>query len=438
MKIRRITALAMAGFLTINMAACSSSKSAAQTSTVPAKITAPVTIEFWHAVSGPQEKELRKLAVDFMAKNKNITVNLVAQGNYDDLSKKLMAAAKAHNSPALAMAYEDWQTGYIKNHLIEDLTPYKESKDVGISDSSYNDIVKVFRDANTWNGEIYGMPFNKSTEILFYNTDYFSKFGLSAPKTWDDLKNDAKTLTTTINGRKVTGMGFENSLGMDFPTYVEQAGGTAIDDASGKVKFNSAEGKDALNFLYGMFKDGTGKMAGEDQYISNPFTRGDVAMCIGSCAGISYVKSGAKGKVNWATAPLPEDKKAAVPFMGTNLVVFSSASAQQKLAAWEFIKYLTGKDQTLDWAENTGYVPIRNSVLNDDQWKNFVSQNPAYAPAEEQFGVGYYYSRLPGSDEVNNTLETDIEAVLLGKQSVDDGLKKAADDCQKNLDDAKD
>lgn len=435
-----VVAAVLAVALALGATACKSQTGGTTSGTVSVdtKITGPVTIDFWHAMTGAQAAELKQLASDFMAQNKNVTVNLVAQGGYTDLQQKLMAAAKAHTSPAMAQAYEDWETDYIQNNLITDLTPYKDNKTVGLSSTSYNDFVKVFRDSNTWNGKLYSLPFNKSTEILFYNTDYFNQFGLSAPKTWDDLTNDAKKLTTTINGRKVIGVGFENSLGMvDFPSFLQQAGGTFVDDSTGKVKFNSTEGKTALSYLNDLFQSGEARMANEDQYISNVFTRGDVAMAFGSCAGMSFIASGAKGKFNWATAPLPKGKKSAVPFMGTNLVVFSSVSSQQKLAAWEFIKYLTDKDQTIQWAEKTGYVPVRTSALNDSTWKSFVQQNPVYSAAVDQFGAGYFLTRLNGSDNANNKLTTDIQTVMLGKASVNDGLKTAADNYQKALDDAK-
>lgn len=433
-------ALALAAATALGAASCANKQAASSqpTASVDTKLTGPVTIDFWHAMTGAQATELKQLASDFMAQNKDVTVNLVAQGGYTDLQQKLMAAAKAKQSPAMAMAYESWETNFIKNNLITDLTPYKDNKTVGLSASSFNDFVKVFRDSNTFDGKLYSLPFNKSTEILFYNEDYFKQFGLSAPKTWDELASDAQKLTTTINGKKVIGVGFENSLGMvDFPSFLLQAGGTLVDDKAGKAKFNSAEGKTALNYLYDLFKNGQARMANEDQYISNVFTRGDVAMAFGSCAGMSFIASGAKGKFSWNTAVLPKGKQAAVPFMGTNLVVFSSVTSQQKLAAWEFIKFLTDKDQTIQWAEKTGYVPVRTSALNDSEWKNFTTQNPTYKPAEDQFGAGYFLTRIAGSDEANNKLTTDIQTVLLGKATVDDGLKTAAANYQKSLDDAK-
>ncbi len=400
---------------------------------IPTKIDKPVTIEFWHAMTGGLEKTLQTMTQKFNDSHPNITVKLVNQGTYDDLNKKLMAAAKSHTSPVMAQAYEDWMQEYINNDLIADLTPYIQNKTVGWSDSELNDIVQVFREENTWNNKFYGVPFNKSTEVLYYNTDMFKENNLKVPTTWAELENAAKTMTKG----KVIGMGFENAIGLNFPTWVQQAGGQFVDVNNNKVAFDSAEGKKALTFLNDMVNNKKiARLAGEDKFMSDPFARGDVGMYIGSSAGISFVGASAKDKINWATAPLPGDKKASTQFQGTNVVAFKSATDQEKLAAWEFMKFLSSKEQTIYWAENTGYVPVRESALNDAEWKKYIQENPNFAAAEEQFNAGYYFPHLNGASAMKTAYSTEIQAVLVGKKSVDQGLKDAAKNSQDALDKA--
>ncbi|MFJ7729426.1 ABC transporter substrate-binding protein [Neobacillus sp. NPDC097160] len=422
--------------LAISLAACStapkpSSTEKQKTADIPTKIDKPVTIEFWHAMTGNLEKTLQTMTQKFNDSQSNITVKLVNQGTYDDLNKKLMAAAKSHTSPVMAQAYEDWMQDYINNNLITDLTPYIQNKTVGWSDSELNDIVKVFRDENSWNNKFYGVPFNKSTEVLYYNTDMFKENNLKVPTTWAELENAAQTLTKG----NVIGMGFENAIGLNFPTWVQQAGGQFVNVDSKKVTFDSEEGKKALTFLNDMVNNKKiARLAGEDKFMSDPFSRGDVAMYIGSSAGISFVEAGAKDKINWATAPLPAGKKASTQFQGTNLVTFNSADDQQKLASWEFMKFLSSKDQTIYWAQNTGYVPVRESALNDSVWLKYIEENPKYAAAEKQFDAGYFFPHINGAFAMKNAYSTEIQAVLVGKKSVDQGLQDAVKNTQDALD----
>lgn len=385
----------------------------------------PVTIEFWHAMSGHLEEVLQQLADEFQNENPNMTVKLVAQGSYDDLSQKLMAAAKAKTSPVMSQAYANWQTEYVKNALIEDLTPYINDSKVGLSAADQSDIVKAFMDDNTWDGRLYGLPFNKSTEVLYYNQDYLDQFKLSVPATWDEVKAAAKTLTTTIGGKKVVGIGFENSVSGNLATYVKQAGGEFVTE-DGRVAFNSPEGEKALGYLHDLIVTAkTGRLAGEDGYMSDPFGRGDVAMYIGSSAGTSFVNGAVNGKFKWATAPLPKDQAAASPFQGTNVIVFQSASSEEKLVAWEFGKFLISKESTIQWAKETGYVPVRSSALEDDEWKAFIGEHPEQQAASEQFDSAFGEPHLDGYNKLRTDVSKRIDEVLHGQKTVKEGLESA-------------
>lgn len=405
----------------------SAEPSAASTDSGPGSIAMdkPVTIEFWHAMSGQLEEVLKQLADEFHTQNPNITVKLVAQGSYDDLQQKLMAAAKAKTSPAMAQAYSNWQTEFINNDLLEDLTPYMNDPKVGLTADDQSDIVPAFMDDNTWDGKLYGLPFNKSTEVLYYNQDDLDKANLQVPTTWDELKTAAAKLTTSAGGKKVVGIGFENSVSGDLATFVKQAGGEYVTD-DGKVAFNSPEGQKALGFLYDLIvTTKTGRLAGEDGYMSDPFGRGDVAMYIGSSAGSSFVGTAVNGKFKWSTAPLPKDVAAASPFQGTNVIVFQSATPEEKVAAWDFGKFLDSKEATIQWAEATGYVPVRSSALQDSTWTSFIEQHPEQKAAAEQFDSAFGDPHLNGFTQMRTDVSKKIDEVLHGQQSVADGLANA-------------
>lgn len=394
----------------------------------------PVEIEFWHAMSGGHEKALEKITNDFNESQEMITVKLVNQGSYGDLSTKNMAAAKAKNLPVLTQAYEDWITEYLENDLVADLTPYITHPEVGFSDDELNDIVEVFREMNVWDGKYYGMPFNKSTRIMFYNVDYLEDAGVEPPTTWDELYSVAEKLTGEKDGKNVIGLGLENSVTLEFNQWVHQAGGVYFDEESEKFMMNSPEGKEALEFVYGMIEDGIARTAGEDGYMSEPFARGDVGLYIGSSAGIPYVAAPAEENgINWAATVLPEGKKAATPFAGTNVSVFASATDEEKFAAWEYIKFLINTENTTYWAMQSGYLPIRYSALESEEWKAYIAENPEYGVGEQQFDAGFYDPRIKGAYALKNAVAKELDRVLLGEISVEEGLTNAEDAAKREL-----
>ncbi|MED3648335.1 ABC transporter substrate-binding protein [Halalkalibacterium halodurans] len=397
--------------------------------------TSPIEIEFWHAMSGGHEEALTKITNDFNESNdKNITVKLVNQGSYSDLSTKNMAAARANNLPVLTQAYEDWITEYIQNDLVADLTPLINDQEVGMSDEELNDIVEVFREANVWDGKYYGLPFNKSTRIMFYNVDYLDEAGIEPPTTWEKLRDASEKLTFDNDGRKVIGLGLENSVSLEFNQWVHQAGGVYFDEATGEFKMNSPEGKEALQFVNKMIQDGVARTAGEDEYMSGPFTRGDVALYIGSSAGIPYVAAPAEENgINWAATVLPSGKEAATPFAGTNVSIFASASDEEKKAAFEYMKFLINTENTTYWAMQSGYLPVRYSALESSEWKQYTDENPEYGVGEQQFDAGFFDPRIVGAYGLKNSVAKEIDRVFLGELTVEEGLEAAEKAAEREL-----
>ncbi|MED4015682.1 ABC transporter substrate-binding protein [Sutcliffiella cohnii] len=395
----------------------------------------PIEIEFWHAMSGGHEEALTKITNDFNESNeKNITVKLVNQGSYSDLSTKNMAAARANNLPVLTQAYEDWITEYIQNDLVADLTPLINDQEVGMSEAELNDIVEVFREANVWDGKYYGLPFNKSTRIMFYNVDYLEEAGIEPPTTWGELRDASEKLTFDNEGRKVIGLGLENSVSLEFNQWVHQAGGVYFDEATGEFKMNSSEGKEALQFVNNMIQDGVARTAGEDGYMSGPFTRGDVALYIGSSAGIPYVAAPAEENgINWAATVLPSGKEAATPFAGTNVSIFASASDEEKKAAFEYMKFLINTENTTYWAMQSGYLPVRYSALESSEWKQYTDENPEYGVGEQQFDAGFFDPRIVGAYGLKNSVAKEIDRVFLGELTVEEGLEAAEKAAEREL-----
>lgn len=394
------------------------------------EITEAVEIEFWHAMSGDHEKALQKITDDFNNSQENITVKLVNQGAYGDLSTKVMAAAKAKTLPALTQAYEDWMTEYLENNFITNLNPFVESEKYGLTDEEFNDIIGVFREMNTWDGNLYGIPFNKSTQVMYYNTKYLADAGLEVPTTWDEMKEAAVALTKD----NVIGIGFENSLSLGFNQWVHQAGGQFFDEATGEFKMNSEEGLYALTFVNDLIQSGLARTAGEDGYMSGPFARGDVAMYFGSSAGLPFVAApAAENGIEWATAVLPSDKATAAPFMGTNVTMFNHLSDVEKVAAWEYMKFLISAENTIYWAQQTGYIPVRQSALDSAEWKSYVEQNPTYGAAEKQLPNGFYDPRVKGAYAFKNAVASELDKVFLGEYTVEEGMAAAEKAAEEEL-----
>lgn len=271
------------------MTGCSNKKTnEAPTQTeIVTDITSPVEITFWHAMSGVQEESLKKLTDNFMAENKNITVNLQNQSSYQDLQQKLTATtASPKNLPTLTQAYPDWMLNPISDGLVLQLDNYINHDKIGFD--NYNDILPSFRESSKINNVIYSIPFNKSTEILWYNKTLFNELGLKVPTTMDEFTNVAKEIKSKKN---IVGGGFD-SLSNYYVTYLKNEG--VIFDS--KFDPTSQASVKAVNYYLDGIKQGYFRMAGTDKFLSGPFANETLGMFVGSNASESFITNGVNGK----------------------------------------------------------------------------------------------------------------------------------------------
>ncbi len=379
----------------------------------------PVTVEFWHAMSGGHQDALVALTDEFNATNgKEITVELVNQGGYGDLSKKLMASVAADTLPDIAQVYNNWIANYLDSVVaLDDL--------IAADFDNYEDILQSYRDEGAEYGPTYTIAFNKSTQLYFYNKTKFEELGLTAPTTWEELENVGKVIYEAT-GKPA--LGYDDLFAM-FQQYVQQNGGSFIVDD--KIEFNSPEGIEALGFFLDMYNKGYARIAGEDNYHSGPFSNGDVYAYVGSSAGAAYIQPNG---FEYGAAPLPKGSvKGSVPQAGTNIAMFTQDTAEQA-AAWEYIKFLTSAEATTEWAIATGYLPIRTSAFESETYQAFMADSEVAQASYAQVDDQYFEPVFKNSSEARTLITTEVETAILEGKTAEEAVQTIADKVQALLD----
>ncbi len=380
------------------LSGCGSTSGGTTNSDIVTEITEPVEITFWHAMNGAQEESLTKLTEQFMAENENITVTLQNQSSYADLQQKLTATqVSPENLPTLTQAYPDWMLNAVNDGLVLALDEYITNETIGFDD--YEDIVEGFREATIFGDQTYAIPFNKSTEVLWYNKTLLDELGLEAPTTLEELTEVSKTIQAE---KGIAGAGFD-ALSNYYTTYITNEGEVYNNefDVTGQAS------QDAVNYYLDGIKDGYFRIAGTDKYLSGPFASETVAMYIGSNAGESFVTQGVDGKFEVGVAPFPATNKIQ---QGTDLYVFDSATAEQKTAAFEYLKFVTTAESQLTWATDTGYVPVRTSVLESDEYK---TNGSLVTPILEEATQGLFTNPVvEGANAAYKESSTMLEGIL--------------------------
>lgn len=385
-----------------------------------------VTVNFWEAMAGGSLKPtLEQLTQQFNQSQDKVTVQLQVYPDYSTLNAKTLAALAAGSPPDMAQCYENWAAKYNQSHALADLTPYINAKD-GLSQDSLKDIFPVFLNDGKLGGKQYMFPFNKSDYVLYYNEDLFKQAGLSGPPaTWEEFFADAQKLT----GGGHWGTDNSNAIELIFEEMLMDYGGSLLSKDQTRAAFNSDIGVKVLQ----MWQDGirSGSVHTISGYDDADFGSGKEAMSIGTIAGYSYKQDAVKGKFTMKTAVQPRGPQGSHSVIqGTNLCVFSHSPQAVQHGAFQFIKFLTDKAQTMLWSEKTGYVPVRQSAYKEMQ-TSFYPSNPNLAVAPQQLGTAVFDPALPTWNEAVGDLTTEIGNALSGRKTA----KQALDDAAKQVND---
>ena len=362
---KKLTMAAVATLALVGTAACSKSGNSSSSSSekIPSKITKKTTVVFWNAMLGVQGSTLKQLTNEFEKKNPKITVKLENQGAYNDLQAKINSTLQSPNNlPTITQAYPGWLWNAAQNKMLVNMTPYINNKNVGWGSAKASDIRTELLDGAKIKGTQYGIPFNKSIETLTYNKTMFKKYGIKkVPTTMEELKDVSETIYKKSN-HKVVGAGFD-SLSNYYTLGMKDEGVNFTD----KINFSGSTSKKVLNFYADGIKKGYFRVAGSEHYLSGPFANEKVAMFVGTSAGEGFVKQGVGNKFTYDVAPRPGKYTMQ---QGTDIYMFNHASAEQKAAAFKYIKFLVSKSSQIKWANATGYIPVNNSAIESSEYKN--------------------------------------------------------------------
>lgn len=365
MKIKSLATIALTTIATLSLAACGGKKESSESSEKAAdkivtKLDGTTTITFWHAMAGGQGEALEKITNEFMEKNPSIKVTLQNQSSYNDLQAKINSTLQSPKDlPTITQAYPGWLYSAASDKMLVDLDPYISNKTIGWGDQET--IRQTLLEGAQINDKQYGVPFNKSTEMLFYNAEMLKEYGVEVPTTMDELKEAAKTIYEKSNG-EVVGAGFD-SLNNYYAIGMKNEGVKFNKD----LKLDSKKSKEVISYYGEGIDKGYFRVAGSDKYLSGPFANKKIAMYIGSSAGEAYTAKDTKGKFEYGVAARPSKYNLQ---QGTDIYMFTSASAKQRTAAFEFMKYLASPKVQSEWALATGYMPIVDSVIQSDEYKN--------------------------------------------------------------------
>lgn len=354
-----------------------------------------VNISFWTSTSQVNFPYLQAIVDAFQEEYPNIHVDMAAQGAVNDLMDKLTQNVVSKTTPTISNLNPTYFSEYINSDAIIDLMPYYADAKIGFTDSEketfypfYIDEVMSFGEEGT----MYGFPTNKKTaDILFYNKTYFDTQDWEAPTTWDEVIDYSKRI------KEDTGMaGFSYDVAYAEAAFklMSMQWGSPYIDSEGNVSIDNEASRQALNFYKKNFDAGYFTMpsempsAGGGNYSNKGFVVKECYMFVGASAGMPYSLPKAEAgqevfEVGAAAIPQKDVNNRIAFSKGEDYCIFSNASAQERVAAWLLIKFMSGDDQNVEWYTFTGNLPITSTILENSDYQEFLNKS--------NDGSGEYY-----------------------------------------------
>jgi sn-glycerol 3-phosphate transport system substrate-binding protein len=335
---------------------------------------APIKISFWYSIGGAVKETTEALIKEYNASQSKYQIEGVFAGSYENSIQKLLAATASGDSPVLVHQAHVYAPQLVDANALLDLGKYINQ------DKNYarEQFVEPLYDANVYKGKVYGIPFNCSTPVIYYNKDLFRKAGLNPdkfPATWDEVFAACKKISALGDG--ISGLSIDYGSGWILEGLVWEMGAGWIAPDNSKVLWDEKAHIDAVSYFKKMVDSKAVIYRGQD----TSFLSGKTAMFFYSCQGIpNYVK---RCNFEMGVAPFPKGSQSSVPLGGGSLYIFRNKSKAEQDGAWDFVKFLTSSKNQVRWAENTGYIAARKDSLKTLQ-QGLLVQDPRYKVAYDQ------------------------------------------------------
>lgn len=444
----------------------------------------PIVVKFWHSFGHNISKALDPLIENFEKEMEAKGIKIDVQdesigGGYDGLRSRVNLGTKSNSIPTMLLGYPDHFADYISSDILLPLDQYVNSTDTEIGLGDTNDFVESYwkecqmefkaPGENAIANHTVAIPFNKSTEIMYYNADAVDPIleshgwlenGRWVNPTWEQLytvsaelksKVENGGLSWTHNGAPYT------ATKTTYPVYIDSEANFFIttarqwstkgedvytrrnSDGTGTVVFDNPTAKTAQNYFVGKANEGLWNIPKKvnQSYGSSLMVNNEAFISIGSTAGVNNNDS---SKYSLKCAAIPQRSYAendvqAVIQQGTNAAILSKNSNNYtRMAAWLLIKYLTNTENTTTFSMATGYLPVRKSARDSESFKNFLANendpfdgNAAKAINAAYSQLDYFYTdpAFKGSSIIRDTVDTMVQSVYCNNKSIEDAIKTA-------------
>ncbi len=379
-------------------------------------------------VGGSAAQLIENLCNDFNAENPDIVVEPVYTGNYDDTVTKLQTAVQGGTPPEVFVSLATQRFTMASTGMAMPLDDLIAADPDG--QEYIDDFLPGFMEDSYVDGQIYSIPFQRSTMVMFYNKDAFKEVGLDPekpPTTWDEVVEYGQKLTN--DNRYGVGLALNSGSAQwaftGFCLQNSENGENLMTEDGKAVMFDTPGNIEALQFWLDLQNKYEIMAPGIVQWTDLPtqFLAGEVAMIYHTTGNMANISQNAE--FEFGTCFLPGGKRQAAPTGGGNFYISNGLSEDRVQAAWKFIRFMTEPERAAQWSLDTGYVATRQTCFETDLMKNYYEELPQAKVAYEQIDIAKPELTTYNAAEIWRILNDNIQSAVVGDATPEEALKAA-------------
>ena len=349
---------------------------------------------------------------------------------YENTLEKEVRDFSSNGDLTVALVDLVWIGTFADSDYIVPIDELKQ-KYPAIFDPNYdmNDFFPLILNAfGTWNGKVYGPPFDNYSGLLYYNKQMLKDAGFDQPPaTWDDLYN--------VYAPKLTGNGKyayalqsrrgETQSCDSFMRFIWPWGGSLL-DAKFRSNLLSPQSQAGLQFRQDLIKYmPPGIVDFDHNEAVNALAQGQVAMITEWSAFYSTLADPKSSKIvnQLGVAPEPKGPAGRKPALGGfSLAVARQGNDKQQAASWLFIQWATSKETAKEYVEKGG-VSGRQSTYQDPELVAKYPFVPAMVESWQQ-GVPEFRPRFAEWPQISEIIAEVGTRMMTGGTSVRRGCEE--------------
>ncbi|MEO5702108.1 MAG: ABC transporter substrate-binding protein [Casimicrobiaceae bacterium] len=391
----------------------------------------PVEVSFYYpvAVGGPITKIIDGYAADFEKENPGVKLKPIYSGSYQESITKALTAVKSGEPPVTSILLSTDMYTLIDEDAI---VPFDDLIRTDEDRAWLKSFSPAFMENSQTGGKTWGIPFQRSTIVLYYNKEAFKEAGLDPnkpPTSWREQADVAAKLTKRDSSGKVIQWGIQiPSSG--FPYWLFQAlaiqnGVNLMNDAGTQTYYDKPEVIAALQYWVDLVNKQKVHPEGIVEWGTTPkdFFEKKVAMMWTTTGNLTNVKNNAK--FDFGVAMLPAGKQRGSPTGGGNFYLFKKSTPQQREAAFKFIKWVTSPQRSAQWGIDTGYIAVRPEAWDTPTMKQYVAGFAPAAVARDQLPYAKAELSTHDNQRVTKALNDGLQAALTGSKTPEQAMKDA-------------